>query len=61
MGLYNRGSSCGLSGGAIAGIVIACVIALLAVAIGAMLCRKTNVPAPFQESILGVNTSNMAD
>jgi hypothetical protein len=61
MGLYNRGSSSGLSGGAIAGIVIACVIALLAIAIGAMLCRKTNVPAPFQESTLGVNTSNMTD
>ena len=61
MGLYNRGSSSGLSGGAIAGIVIACVIALLAIAIGAMLCRKTNVPAPFQESTLGVNTSNMTE
>ena len=61
MGLYNRGSSSGLSGGAIAGIVIACVIALLAIAIGAMLCRKTSVPAPFQESTLGVNTSNMTD
>ena len=61
MGLYNRGSSSGLSGGAIAGIVIACVAALLAIAIGAMLCRKTNVPAPFQESTLGVNTSNITD
>ena len=61
MGLYNRGSSSGLSGGAIAGIVIACVIALLAIAIGAMLCRKASVPAPFQESTLGVNTSNMTD
>lgn len=61
MGLYNRASSSGLSGGAIAGIVIACVIALLAIAIGAMLCRKANVPAPFQESTLGINTSNMTD
>ena len=61
MGLYNRGSSSGLSGGAIAGIVIACVVALLAIAIGAMFFRKTNVPAPFQESTLGVNTSNMTD
>lgn len=61
MGLYSRGSSSGLSGGIIAAIVIACVVALLAIAIGAMLCRKTNVPAPFQESTLGVNTSNMTD
>ena len=62
MGLYNRGSSSGLSGGAIAGIVIACIVALLAITIGIMLCRKTNnIPAPFQESTLGVNTSNMTD
>ena len=63
MGLYNRSSSSGLSGGAIAGIVIACVIVLLAIAIGVMFCRKSSVPAPFQESTLGVNvnTSNMTD
>ena len=62
MGLYNRGSSSGLSGGAIAGIVIACIVALIAITIGIMLCRKTNnIPAPFQESTLGVNTSNMTD
>ena len=34
-GLNNRGSNSGLSGGFIAGIVITCVIALLAIAIGA--------------------------
>ena len=61
MWLYNRGSSSGLSGGAIAGIVIVCVVALLAIAIGAMLFRKTNAPASFQESTLGVNTSNITD
>ena len=61
VGLYSRGSSSGLSGGAIAGIVIACVIALLTIAIGAMICRKPNTPAPFQESTLGVNISNTTD
>ena len=62
MGLYNRGSNGGLSGGAIAGIVIACVIAIIAVAIGTTLFRKTNTPpAPFQESTIGVYSSNIAD
>ena len=60
-GYYNKGSSSGLSGGAIAGIVIASVIALLAFAIGVMLCRKPKVPAPFQESTLGINISNITD
>ena len=55
MGLYNRGSSSGLSGGAIAGIVIACIIALICITIGVMICRKTNMGAPLQESALGVN------
>ena len=58
MSLYNRKSSSGLSGGAIAGIVIACIVALLAIAIGGMLCRRNKVPAPFQESTLGINVSN---
>ena len=61
IGYYNKGSSSGLSGGAIAGIVIASVIALLAFAIGVMLCRKPKVPAPFQESTLGINISNITD
>ena len=61
IGYYNKGSSSGLSGGAIAGIVIASVIALLAFAIGVMLCRKPKVPAPFQGSTLGINISNITD
>ncbi len=61
IGYYNKGSSSGLSGGAIAWIVIASVIALLAFAIGVMLCRKPKVPAPFQESTLGINISNITD
>jgi len=61
MGLYNRKSSSGLSGGVIAGIVVACVVALLAATIAALLCKKANVPVPFQESTLGINTSNMAE
>ena len=56
--LYNRKSSSGLSGGAIAGIVIACTVALLAIAIGGLLCRRNKIPSPFQESTLGVNVSN---
>ena len=55
---YDRKSSSGLTGGAIAGIVIGCIIALLAIAIGGMLCRRNKVPAPFQESTLGINVSN---
>ena len=39
---YNKSSS-GLSGGAIAGIVIACVVALAAASIAAIMLRK---PAP---------------
>lgn len=61
MGLYNRNSSSGLTGGAIAGIVIASIVALLAIAIAGMMCRKNKVPAPFQESTLGINVSNMTD
>jgi hypothetical protein len=40
---YYRNSSSGLSGGAIAGIVIACVVALAAASIAAIMLRK---PAP---------------
>lgn len=58
--LYKRDSSSGLSGGAIAAIVIAFVIALIALAIIVMMCKKTaNVPAPFQESTLGINTNSI--
>ena len=54
LGLYGRGSSSGLFGGAIAGIVIASVIALLTIAIGAMFCIKPNVPAPIKETNIGI-------
>ena len=59
MGLYNRGSSSGLSGGAIAGIVIACIVALICITIGVMICRKPNIPSSFQDSQLGANTNNI--
>ena len=59
MGLYNRGSSSGLSGGAIAGIVIACIIALICITIGVMICRKTSIGTSLQESSLGVNSNNI--
>ena len=38
---FNKKSSSGLSGGSIAAIVIACVIAILAVSIIAVMCRKS--------------------
>ena len=57
LSLYGRKSSSGLSAGAIAGIVISCIIVLLAIAIGGMLCRRIKVPATFQESTLGINVS----
>lgn len=59
MGLYSRGSSSGLSGGAIAGIVITCVIALICITIGIMICRKSIISPPFQESAVAVNTNNV--
>ena len=59
MGLYNRGSSSGLSGGAIAGIVIACIIALMCITIGVMICKKANIPSSFQETQYGVNSNNI--
>ena len=59
MGLYNRGSSSGLSGAAIAGIVIACIVALICITIGVMICRKANISSTFQESQVGVNTNNI--
>ena len=40
---YNKSSS-GLSGGAIAGIVIACVVALAAASIAAIMLRKPTPP-----------------
>lgn len=59
--LYKRGSSSGLSGGAIAAIVISFVVALIAIVIIAMMCRrKKNDAAPFQESTLGIVTNSIS-
>ena len=59
--LYKRGSSSGISGGAIAAIVIAFVVALIAIAIVATMCRKKSVAAaPFEESTLGINTNSIS-
>ena len=61
--LYERGSSSGLSGGAIAAIVIALVVALIAVAVIviALMSKKTAAAAaPFQESTLGINTNSIS-
>ncbi len=56
--LYYSKSSSGLSGGAIASIVIAAIVALIAIAIVAILCTKSKAKAPFQESTLGINGFN---
>ena len=61
MGLYNRQSSSGLSGGAIAGIAIACVIAIISIPILLMVCRKSTTAAPFQETAIVFNSNNTTD
>jgi len=61
VGLYSRvTSSSWLSGGAIAGIVIGPVVALISISISIMMLKKPNVNAPFQENTLGVNTNNLS-
>lgn len=50
---YNKSSS-GLSGGAIAGIVIACVAVLLAVSIAALMLRKPAAPPIDNSTISGL-------
>ena len=54
-----RKSSSGLSGGAIAGIVIACAVALIIASIAAIMLKKSSVAAPFQPqnpSIVGLRS-----
>lgn len=52
------GSSTGLSGGAIAGIVIACVCALIIVGLLAFCCRNKGNPPPMQETVMQIYSSN---
>ena len=52
------GSNAGLSGGAIAGIVIACVCALIAIGLLDFCCRNKGNPAPMQETVMQIYSSN---
>ena len=52
---FYRNSSSGLSGGAIAGIVIACVVALAAASIAAIMLRKPAPPID-QTTVVGLKT-----
>lgn len=55
-----RKSSSGLSGGAIAGIVIACVLVLIAVSIAALLFKKQNTPTFDNTTVSGLkNLDNL--
>ena len=53
-----RKSSSGLSGGAIAGIVIACAVALIIASIIAMMLRKPSVPIKNNSSITEIRSIN---
>ena len=53
---YRKNSS-GLSGGAIAGIVIACVVVILAASIAAILLRKPKPPID-NTTVVGLNTTD---
>ena len=51
-------SSAGLSGGAIAGIVIACVCALIAIGLISFFFTNKGNPAPMQETVMQMYSSN---
>ena len=51
-----RKTSSGLSGGAIAGIVIACAVVLIIASIVAMMVRKPSVPLDNSSSVVGLRT-----
>ena len=56
--IYKKSSS-GLTGGAIAGIVIACVVAILAITAIALLTRKPSVPInPNSSSEVGISSQD---
>ena len=55
---YNKSSS-GLSGGAIAGIVIACVVALIAAAVAVIMLKKPSPPVENTTTVANLQTENL--
>ena len=55
---YNKSSS-GLSGGAIAGIVIACVVALIATAVAVIMLKKPSPPVENTTTVANLQTENL--
>ena len=55
---YNKSSS-GLSGGAIAGIVIACVAVLIAAAIAVIMLKKPSPPVENTTTVANLQTENL--
>jgi hypothetical protein len=56
---FKKGSSGGLNGGAIAGIIISCAATLIITGILIVMCNKKNPHAPLHENTLGIKDNNI--